>query len=225
MQLFDEYDELISTTARKAQEQEDKEVDELMSDPLHIQALVNNTYYPDRNLVDEEAHERRESMGVAKHMDHRWQVERIANMKLSEPQIRRRRGILAIARPKKKMSINRGLVAMAAASLGVSSHVVQDSTIEECDESTSDGIGSPPATARSIKAPHFECDESTSDGIGSPPATARSIKAPHFVYGDYAKPGNVHGNNGNAQPDKKPVLFQQNSVQTSSSETTDDHNL
>ena len=87
-ELVDEYDDLMSSHAQEVQEDEDKEVDELMKDSLHIQALVNKTIYPDRNLVDEEAHERRESLSaLRKSMDPRWQVNRLAHMKLTEPEM------------------------------------------------------------------------------------------------------------------------------------------
>ncbi|KAE9551548.1 hypothetical protein FO519_005241 [Halicephalobus sp. NKZ332] len=106
----------------------------------HKLALVNKTIYPDRNLVDEEAHERRESLNVSKQlMDHKWHMSRIANVKLMEPEVRKRRNFLNSSGPKSRVSINNSLIAMAAPTLGISSHIVQDCTIEECDETENAG--------------------------------------------------------------------------------------
>jgi len=199
-ELFDEYDDLMSSHARDVQEEEDKEVDELMKDSLHIQALVNKTIYPDRNLVDEEAHERRESLSASRRpTDPRWQVTRLAHMKLTEPEIRKRKNFFSTGH-KKKLSVNRGLITSITTPLGVSSHIVQDSTIEECDETIS-------------------------EGPSSPPATARSIKTPHHVFGEFTPSNeNQDSSSENRVEKNKNVLFSQQSTQSNSSSNNNGEN-
>ena len=98
------------------------------------------------------------------------------------------------------MSLNRGLVAWAAPTIGVSSHLVQDATIEECDETNS-------------------------EGLDSPPATARSIKTPHHVYGDFTSPEENEEASSTSKAEKnKTVLFSQQSIQSTSSSNNNGEN-
>ena len=91
------------------------------------------------------------------------------------------------------MSVNRGLITSITTPLGVSSHIVQDSTIEECDETTS-------------------------EGPSSPPATARSIKTPHHVFGEFAPLNENQDFSSEPKMEKsKNVLFSQQSIQSNSS--------
>uniref|UniRef100_A0A7E4UYB7 Sodium/hydrogen exchanger n=1 Tax=Panagrellus redivivus TaxID=6233 RepID=A0A7E4UYB7_PANRE len=146
-EMLDEYDGLMDHHKTEA----DSAVDELMNDPLHIQALVNNTCYPDRNLVYEALHERRESIASGVDVNQRTKALQLARMGLTEAYIRKRRGFRR-AKPEKKKSVTRSLLQAAASPLGVSSHAVSTTTIEEVDETgASDTEVSPPETARTIK--------------------------------------------------------------------------
>uniref|UniRef100_A0A915DR22 Uncharacterized protein n=1 Tax=Ditylenchus dipsaci TaxID=166011 RepID=A0A915DR22_9BILA len=116
--LFDEHHELMSSSMSKKRrhvEQTEKEVEELTKDTMQIQALFSGSasYYPDRNLVDEDLRERAHTKN-----HYSQHLERLAGLgDLSE--VKKKRSVLGIRRgPSKKMSVTKGMLSVSAASLG-----------------------------------------------------------------------------------------------------------
>uniref|UniRef100_A0A914YIX3 Cation/H+ exchanger domain-containing protein n=1 Tax=Panagrolaimus superbus TaxID=310955 RepID=A0A914YIX3_9BILA len=152
---IDECDALMIKNAKdREKEQNEKDINELINDVKQIRALCNDTLYPDRNLIDEELHERRQSLTTPKPSFLKHEVNKVINLNLTD--IKNHRGIFGV-RPKKKVSINKGIVSAACPSLGLTSHTnvsnhnVYRDVIDEVDE-TPDSPISPPGTARSRKS-------------------------------------------------------------------------
>uniref|UniRef100_A0A915DR74 Uncharacterized protein n=1 Tax=Ditylenchus dipsaci TaxID=166011 RepID=A0A915DR74_9BILA len=115
--LFDEHHELMSSSMSKKRrhvEQTEKEVEELTKDTMQIQALFSGSasYYPDRNLVDEDLRERAHTKN-----HYSQHLERLAGLgDLSEQ--KEKISAWNQKRSQQKMSVTKGMLSVSAASLG-----------------------------------------------------------------------------------------------------------